>query len=1398
MPPELTVRTQHDWSYRLEREVGRGSSGCVWRAEAANGTPVALKLGRGPAERARFASEAMRLLLAGSASLPALLDAGAVSVVTGARLGVPAGTPYLALEWLPGNALDPAKIPDEQRGEWALVVARDIARAIADLHAAGLAHGDVKPKNILFEAGRLQAHLVDLGLCEAVNERRVQGATPRYLAPEARLAEADSDAGARDLWALGITLAEIAEPSVASAPHPAERAAQIQFEPRLEALIRPLLRSAAGARPGADWVFRRAALALGSEDSVSVRRERAAAALRRAYLSTRRPGLERAARGDVLDLRVTGLAERWLREATALLGQVAELRGVSSSAERQRWVVTDLSALDRERFLLKLLGPSDPRLAPISSDSDAELLDRLQRSIEEQSPRHIAGLVFGGRAHDPGLDSEDPVALAIALADGVPGPDLLTLCERFVLAHPSSRALGLALARALRLQEQLGRALGVLDRLGGAEAAAEAAEIARRAGDDLEALRRLAALEPELRAAPPKVRARARATQARIELKRVGAPTALALLADAPAHAAALEVRAMILFQTGELRGAAHWLLEAQRDTNKPEELARLEFLCGRVAHARQQYEEALRSFARAADYAVRAGAALEEATYLSGVAAAATELGQLSQALGAADRALLLYEHLGRAEHAARAALSRAGVFLVAGAREEAMEAADEALRFARVVGDRLCQGYAHLALAEAQLDTPLVAVEHTERARQLIGVESADDLRVKALELELGQPVDWLLADARAASPHTSAEIRLGWWGARARHALGAGPALRPAEVLHQLSLLVSAHASLGVRGPAFAAGSNLAVALADGELARRFSRLAGEAAATLRRAAPRQLVQSLGLRAWTLGHDAVGALSVAPEQVRDVDTLVRALTLQGSLRSLLNQVLDALVLWTGVERGLLLLTAPGGRLVPRAARNLARKDLNPAQRELSYSLAERAIASREPVVAVDAIGELPDHHESVHALKLRSVLAIPLFFKGTPLGVVYLDDRVRIGAFGPQELAWVRLVASIAAVAIGDARDQLELRRAVRRAKRAELKLAAALQESQTRLDVAEQQLAQVVPARARARYEHIVGESLALRELLALVDRVTGVEVPVLVLGESGTGKELVARALHENGGRARSAFVTENCAAIPETLLESTLFGHMRGAFTGAVKNHAGLFSVAHQGTLFLDEIGEMNLAMQAKLLRVLETGEVRPLGSEKTVHVDVRVIAATQRNLELMVREGTFREDLYYRLNVISITVPALRQRQTDVALLMKHFLAKYADGPAPTLSDAAAACLTAYAWPGNVRELENEARRALVMVGAARGSARSGSSDAAALITPDHLSTRVQGKLGTAPAADDLNVRARVDCLEVDLVRTALDKTAGNQTRAAELLGLSRFGLQKMMKRLHIGKPQG
>src|SRR5260370_25544289 len=216
-----------------------------------------------------------------------------------------------------------------------------------------------------------------------------------------------------------------------------------------------------------------------------------------------------------------------------------------------------------------------------------------------------------------------------------------------------------------------------------------------------------------------------------------------------------------------------------------------------------------------------------------------------------------------------------------------------------------------------------------------------------------------------------------------------------------------------------------------------------------------------------------------------------------------------------------------------------------------------------------------------------------------------------------------------------------------------------------------------------------------------ELLHLVDRVTPSAVPVLVVGESGTGKELVARGLQDNGRRARRPFVSENCANVPETLLETTLFGHVRGAFTGASSTRAGLFDVADGGTLFLDEIGEMSIAMQAKLLRVLQDGEVRAVGGERARKVDVRVIGATHRDLESMVSAGGFREALFYRLTVITLRVPSLRERADDIPLLVEHFVRKHAPDRKVRVTRAAMAKLAAFSWPGNVRQRENEVLRA-------------------------------------------------------------------------------------------------
>ena len=252
-----------------------------------------------------------------------------------------------------------------------------------------------------------------------------------------------------------------------------------------------------------------------------------------------------------------------------------------------------------------------------------------------------------------------------------------------------------------------------------------------------------------------------------------------------------------------------------------------------------------------------------------------------------------------------------------------------------------------------------------------------------------------------------------------------------------------------------------------------------------------------------------------------------------------------------------------------------------------------------------------------------------------------------------------------------------------------------------------DVQQEQSPQTTTTAGENTFHGMIGDCPAVLEVQELCRRFARVSAPVLVRGESGTGKDLVARAIHELGPRAGKPLVSENCAAIPETLLESVLFGHVRGAFTGAVRDHPGHFVAADKGTLFLDEIGDMAPAMQAKLLRVLQEGEVRPVGGTKVRRIAVRVIAATNQDLEAMVPQGRFREDLYYRLDVLQLRLPTLRERGSDIVLLARHFLGEAGrrDGRQRTLSPAAEKVIAEAGWPGNVRQLQNEMQRAAALV---------------------------------------------------------------------------------------------
>ncbi|HXN33745.1 MAG TPA: sigma 54-interacting transcriptional regulator, partial [Polyangiaceae bacterium] len=779
-----------------------------------------------------------------------------------------------------------------------------------------------------------------------------------------------------------------------------------------------------------------------------------------------------------------------------------------------------------------------------------------------------------------------------------------------------------------------------------------------------------------------------------------------------------------------------------------------------------------------------RAGAVVDEATYLTSDAAAATDAGDVARALVSATRAAFLWERLGRPAQAARAWLDRASMLVTVGAAHAANEAAEEARARALESGDVHAEACARLAQIEVRAPGDELArswvIETDERLREA-GPEDRTRVAARMLVWAPDRIDAARIAAVDAAVGTLPPVTRWEWWGARAAAIVaGRTPDAAPI-VLAALVALIDLAAPLGSRGPALDAAARLATDRGDGEMARRFEQARLALARRLWEGTPPEHRESLASVGWArVSPVESGDVGFAPAQVAQLESIVRALSARDRLRPLLEQVLDTMILWTGVERGLLLLRAPDGRLVPRAARNLAGRDLTGEQLALSQTIARRALEAGDAVVATDAFSTMGDLHASVHALKLRSVLALPLIARGEGLGVVYLDDRGRKGAFGPRELAWVRVVASQAAMAIADARDAVLLRRAVRRAERARSRLEAMLQEREAELDVTRTQLELAHDGReTRYRYDEIAGRSEPMRELLRLLDRVTASDVPVLVVGESGTGKELVARAIHMNGARSRHAFVSENCASVPETLLESTLFGHVKGAFTGASTTRAGLFDIAHGGTLFLDEIGEMSLAMQAKLLRVLQDGEVRAVGSERARTVDVRVVAATHRDLEAMVAANTFREDLFYRLNVITLRVPGLRERSEDIPLLVEHFLRKHAQGRQVKVTRAAMAKLAGFFWPGNVRQLENEVRRALVL-----GDGQ---------IDVGELSGEIVRGGPSAARGAGSDLRSRVDALESELVLEALAKTRNNQTRAAQLLGVSRFGLQKMMKRLQI-----
>jgi transcriptional regulator with GAF, ATPase, and Fis domain len=450
---------------------------------------------------------------------------------------------------------------------------------------------------------------------------------------------------------------------------------------------------------------------------------------------------------------------------------------------------------------------------------------------------------------------------------------------------------------------------------------------------------------------------------------------------------------------------------------------------------------------------------------------------------------------------------------------------------------------------------------------------------------------------------------------------------------------------------------------------------------------------------------------------------------------LTELLDALMDAVILITNADKGFLILLE-GETLDVKVARNLNRENIADAVSQLSDSIIAKVVRSRKPVIVSDAMSD--DEFagaKSVMHLKVSSVICVPLLDRGRLLGIIYVGNDAIRDLFQETTLRVLTVFASQAALIVANALHMNELRHDNRR-------LSERLEQY---------------------RFGEIVGTSPPMQAVFRKVEKIAPTDISVLITGETGTGKELIAREIHNRSPRAGKPFITINCGAIPENLLESELFGHVKGAFTGAVANKQGKFQAADGGTLFLDEIGEMPIELQVKLLRAIQEKVVFRVGDTRPETVDIRILAATNRDLEKEIAGGRFREDLYYRLNVVNLELPPLRVRGDDVLVIARYLLARYAreyDAKVKGLSPNAAVAIRKHNWPGNIRELENRIKKAIVLC-------------ESTVIGPDDLGL-------TADVLPQILTLAEAkEKFQRDYINEVLALNNGNRTKTARDLGV-------------------
>jgi len=495
------------------------------------------------------------------------------------------------------------------------------------------------------------------------------------------------------------------------------------------------------------------------------------------------------------------------------------------------------------------------------------------------------------------------------------------------------------------------------------------------------------------------------------------------------------------------------------------------------------------------------------------------------------------------------------------------------------------------------------------------------------------------------------------------------------------------------------------------------------------------------------------AVPEISVDSRAIRERNALLKISTTINSIRNWKELQLRLLELTLDVvpaERGAILMADEDGEHFV-SCHGWNRVSGADESIKVSQTISTKVLRDVVAILSNEVVQSESSGLPSLVEAQVSSLLCVPLVAFEKPLGVIYLDTSSRVAKFDEVHLQLLTAIAGIAAIAFENARRFEQLEKENRR-----------LQEA--------------------VKLEHqMVGESQSMREVYALLSKVAASASTVLLLGESGTGKELAARAIHLNSPRASKAFVAINCATLTESLLESELFGHEKGSFTGAVSQKRGKLELADGGTVFLDEVGELSPAIQAKLLRALQTREFERVGGTRPINVDVRMIAATNRDLKAAIKAGQFREDLYYRLNVVSIPMPPLRERREDIPLLAAFFVAEYSKKCKRRVTGVSAEArrlLCSYDWPGNVRQLENAIERAVVL-------------GATELITPEDLPEIVEREaIVDAPAADYFETIREA---KRQLITKTLRQTGGNFTEAAKLLGMHPNNLHRLVTNLNL-----